>query len=672
VTINRILVANRGEIARRVFRTCRDLGVETVAVHSDADAGMPFVAEADLAVRLPGNTPAESYLRGDLVVEAARRSGADAVHPGYGFLSENADFARLVIDAGLTWIGPSPESMEQMGSKVESKKLMEAAGVPVLSNLDPSSVTEADLPVLVKASAGGGGRGMRIARALDSLPALVDSARDEAASAFGDGTVFVEPYVERGRHVEVQVMGDRHGNVLVLGERDCSLQRRHQKVVEEAPAPGLSDALREEMHEAARRAAEAVDYVGAGTVEFLLDPAREQFYFLEMNTRLQVEHPVTELITGSDLVAMQLAVAEGRALPADAPRQTGHAVEVRLYAEDPANDWQPQSGVLTRFEVPGVAAEFVNPAAHGIRLDTGVTTGDEIGTHYDAMIAKVMAWAPTREEACRRLAAALRRARIHGLRTNRDLLVELLTQELFLAGEVSTAFIADSQLVSLEPRGSTNKGEQSMALFAAAVATVEEAAARRGVQRRIPVGWRNVVSGPQTVTFEVDDTEVQVGWLATRDGYTFVDLYGEEAAGRVTEVARSDDHWRVVVDHDGFATPYDVFIDGDRVDVESHAGHVGLTRKPRFVDPADHVAEGSLLAPMPATVVAVRVAVGDEMTSGQPVLVLEAMKMQHTITSPIDGVVTDVQVQVGDQVTAGDVLAVVEPPMHDDESEAPS
>ena len=681
MTISRLLVANRGEIARRVFRSCRDLGIETVAVHSDADAGMPFVAEADLAVLLPGSTPTETYLRADLVIDAARKAGADAVHPGYGFLSENADFARQVVGAGLTWVGPTPESMEQMGSKVEAKKLMEAAGVPVLANLDPETVTETDLPVLVKASAGGGGRGMRVARLMDSLAAQVENARAEAASAFGDGTVFVETYVERGRHVEVQVMGDQHGTVLVLGERDCSLQRRHQKVVEEAPAPGLSDRLRAEMHEAARRAAEAVGYVGAGTVEFLLDPVREQFFFLEMNTRLQVEHPVTELITGLDLVGLQVAVAEGRPLAGLAQRQDGHAVEVRLYAEDPARDWQPQSGVLTRFDLPGVVAEFANPAAYGIRLDSGVTAGDEIGTHYDAMIAKVMAWAPTREEACRRLAAALRRARIHGLRTNRELLVELLTHPQFLAGEVSTAFLDDVHLTSREPRGpATGVGlprgadNQAMAFFAAAVGITEEAAERRTVQRRIPAGWRNVVSAPQVVTFEVDGTDVQVGWLATRDGYAFVDLYGEVEGGRVTSTDRLGDALRVVVEREGVTTPYDVFVDGDRVDVESHLGHVALTRRPRVVDPADHVAAGSLLAPMPATVVAVRAAVGDELTSGQPVLVLEAMKMQHTITSPTDGVVVEVQAQVGDQVTAGDVLAVVEPlgSQTNDESEAPA
>ncbi|MDQ3484848.1 MAG: ATP-grasp domain-containing protein, partial [Actinomycetota bacterium] len=307
--IARLLVANRAEIASRVFRTCRGLGIETVAVHSDADAALPYVREADHAVRLPGDAPAETYLRAGLILDAARRSGADAIHPGYGFLSENAAFARAVVDAGLTWIGPDPVAIEQMGSKLEAKRLMAAAGVPVLANLSVATATEADLPLLVKASAGGGGRGMRIVRTLAELPGEIEQAQAEAESAFGDGTVFVEPYVEQGRHVEVQVLGHADG-VLVLGERDCSIQRRHQKVVEEAPAPGVPEETRSAMHEAARAAAAAIDYRGAGTLEFLYDSERDSFFFLEMNTRLQVEHPVTELVFGVDLVELQIAVAE--------------------------------------------------------------------------------------------------------------------------------------------------------------------------------------------------------------------------------------------------------------------------------------------------------------------------------------------------------------------------
>jgi propionyl-CoA carboxylase alpha chain len=640
--ITRLLVANRGEIARRVFATCRRLGIETVAVHSDADAGLPFVGEADLAVRLPGNSPTETYLRADLVVEAARRTGADAIHPGYGFLSENADFARAVHEAGLVWVGPSPESIEQMGSKVESKKLMEAAGVPVLGNLTVETATEMHLPLLVKASAGGGGRGMRVVRTLADLPAEIAAAAAEAESAFGDGTVFVEPYVERGRHVEVQVVGHA-GGVLVLGERDCSIQRRHQKVVEESPAPGLSEDTRRALHAAAAAAAAAVDYRGAGTVEFLYDPATERFFFLEMNTRLQVEHPVTELVHGVDLVELQLAVAEGGGPdPRTIGDTYGHAIEVRLYAEDPAADWQPQSGRLARFEVPGVAGEFDLLNRPGIRLDAGFGSGDEVSTYYDAMLAKVIAWAPTREQAARRLADALARARIHGVVTNRDLLVEVLRSREFLAGDLSTSFLVD--------RTFDQPGIDPGSAVAAALALAERAGAARTVQRGVPVGWRNVVSQPQVTEFEGD---VRVAWYGGRDGY---------AVDGFTVVEATPDAVTLEVDPDGAGgvrTTYDVAVAGDAVDVDSPRGHVRLRRVPRFSDPAEHVASGSLLAPMPGTVVGVAVAAGDAVRAGQQVLVLEAMKMQHTIAAPTDGVVAEISVGVGEQVAAGAVLAVV-------------
>jgi len=670
MTIRRLLVANRGEIARRVFRTCRTLGIETVAVFSDADADLPFVREADVAVRLPGSTPAETYLRGDLVVEAARTAGADAVHPGYGFLSESAAFARQVVDAGLTWVGPEPASIDSMGSKVEAKKLMEQAGVPVLGEISPGSVTEADLPLLVKASAGGGGRGMRVVRTPAEVAPQVELASNEAASAFGDPTVFCEPYVEHGRHVEVQVVGDTHGTVLVLGERDCSIQRRHQKVVEETPAPGLAPETRHALHEAARKAAEAIDYVGAGTVEFLL--SGERFWFLEMNTRLQVEHPVTELVTGLDLVAMQIAVAEGRALdPSPVPRPSGHAVEVRLYAEDPANDWQPQSGRLSRFDVPEVAATFENPATYGIRLDSGFEAGSEVGTHYDAMLAKVVAWGPTRDEALRRLAGTLARARIHGLRTNRDLLVEVLRHDAVVEGDVSTDFFDRHQVKELAGRefgwGSVVPSEVSA--HAAALALAEHDVARRRVQARVPVAWRNVPSQPQRTRFAVghqdgsravaDHDVREVEWYAGRQGYRFASE--DEPALDATSIrAVSATTDRAVLRVNGVDTVFEVSVRGDLVDVDSAHGHVALTRLPRFVDPADQVATGSLLSPMPGVVIDVAVVAGDRVAAGQTVLLLEAMKMQHTVSAPHDGVVVDLPVTRGDQVAAGAVLAVVQ------------
>ena len=633
MTIRRLLVANRGEIARRVFATCRRLGIETVAVHADADAGLPFVREADVAVRLPGNAPTDTYLRVDLLLDAARRTGADAVHPGYGFLSESAEFARAVLDAGLTWVGPAPASIEAMGSKIRAKELMRKAGVPVLEA--PAEPTASDLPLLVKASAGGGGRGMRVIRDLAALPAEVAAAEAEAASAFGDGTVFVEPFVERGRHVEVQVVGTGHG-VLVLGERDCSLQRRHQKVVEETPAPHLPERTRRALHDAARKAARAIDYLGAGTVEFLYDPERDRFFFLEMNTRLQVEHPVTELVHGVDLVEMQLAVAEGRELERIGETY-GHAIEVRLYAEDPATDYQPQSGTLTAFDVPGVNAEFDLLNRPGVRLDSGFVPGNEVSTHYDAMLAKVVAWAPDREQAARRLADTLAKARIHGVTTNRDQLVATLRDAAFLAGEVSTAF--------LDQRPAAPPSDPGAAAVAAAIALAEEGKRDRTVQRGIPVAWRNVFSQPQVTEFEGHRVE----WSAGRDGY-LVDGYDVLAASPA----------QVTLAEHGVTTTYDVAVHGDRVEVDAPGSHVRLRRVPRFVDPAAAAAAGSLLAPMPGTVITVLVAEGDRVEAGAPVLVLEAMKMQHTVSAPASGTVIELDVKAGVQVAAGEVLAVVE------------
>ncbi|HEY6933601.1 MAG TPA: biotin carboxylase N-terminal domain-containing protein [Marmoricola sp.] len=653
--ISRLLVANRGEIARRVIATCRRLGIETVAVHSDADAGLPFVGEADLAVRLPGDAPAETYLRADLVVEAARRSGADAVHPGYGFLSENADFARAVLAAGRTWVGPSPEAIAAMGSKVGAKKLMAAAGVPVLEA--PEQPTAADLPLLVKASAGGGGRGMRVVRDHAALAREVEAASAEAASAFGDGTVFVEPYVEHGRHVEVQVVGDRHGDVLVLGERDCSIQRRHQKVVEEAPAPDIDRSVVTAMHEAARRAASAIGYVGAGTVEFLYDPEREQFFFLEMNTRLQVEHPVTEAVFGLDLVELQLAVAEGAALRSAAPGPVlephGHAIEVRLYAEDPAHGWQPQSGRLVSFEIPH-DAEFTRGE---VRVDAGVETGSEVSTYYDAMLAKVIAWAPTRREAARRLAGALARARIHGVVTNRELLVSILRDEAFLDGRVSTDF--------LEVRPVVPTGEELLdqhLLLAAALLLAEDGRTSRRVQHGIPVAWRNVVSQPQRTVLVVGTDEHLVEWYGGRDGYA-------AAQGGIRVVSASPG--RVVLEDGGVAAAYTGVVvtapDGTReVHVDGPQGSLSAREQPRFTDPAAQVRAGSLVAPMPGTVVSVAVKAGDPVEAGRPVLVLEAMKMQHTVTAPTTGVVRELAVAAGDQVAAGAMLAVVAQPEGDE------
>lgn len=682
-TFTNVLVANRGEIARRVFATCRRMGIGTIAVYSDADAAAPHVAEADAAVRLPGNTPAETYLRGELIIEAALATGADAIHPGYGFLSENAEFAQAVLAAGLVWIGPPVEAIEQMGSKVASKKLMDAAGVPVLAELDPDEVTAAQLPVLIKASAGGGGRGMRVVRELADLEPQIAAARREAESAFGDPTVFCERYLETGRHIEVQVMADTHGTIWAVGERECSIQRRHQKVVEEAPSPLVEridamrasgpeaaaerdhagharmadgQSMRERLFEAARLAAGAIGYTGAGTVEFLADEAGD-FFFLEMNTRLQVEHPVTECTTGLDLVRSQLEVAAGGELAAAPPPLHGHSIEVRLYAEDPANEWQPQSGTVHRIDIPSVVTEFDVLDRPGVRLDTGVVDGSVVGVHYDPMLAKVISYADTRGDAARLLATALQRAKIHGLVTNRDLLVRVLRHPAFLAGDTDTAFFETHGLDSLSAPLAT-EADEALSIVAAALA---DAAANRKAARvggGLPAGWRNLPSQSQHKSYESRTSGTHdIGYRFTRTGVVVDGHDGLELVQAGPE--------RVVLAVPGerglVRRQFDIARYGDLVCVDSPLGPVSVRRLPRFSDPADQVAHGSLLAPMPGSVIRVGAEVGSAVEQGQPILWLEAMKMEHTISAPAAGVLSALNVTVGQQVDVGAVLAVVDP-----------
>lgn len=588
--ITSVLVANRGEIARRVFASCRRRGISTVAVFSDADADSPHVSEADAAVRLPGNSPGETYLRGDLVIAAALRAGADAIHPGYGFLSESADFAEQVMAAGLTWIGPDPDAIRVMGSKVESKQRMADAGVPVLDRLDPDEVSEDHLPVLVKASAGGGGRGMRIVRTLGEVADAVTSASREAASAFGDPTVFVERYLEAGHHVEVQVMADAHGTVWALGERECSLQRRHQKVIEEAPSPlveRVGPQMRERLLAAGRDAAAAVGYRGAGTVEFLALPDGS-FSFLEMNTRLQVEHPVTEQVTGTDLVGLQIDVAEGRALPSEPPATRGWSIEARLYAEDPGDDWRPQTGSIAALDVPGVVAGFELVPEHGIRLDSGVETGSVVGTHYDAMLAKVISYAPTREEAARELAAGLRRSRIHGITTNRDLLVASLVHPEYLAGTADTGFYGRHDPVGLTQGHALPLG---LAALVAAVADGARQVARRPVLGPVSSGYRNVPSAFQRRTFWDGDTEVVVAHRMGRSGLELEDAFTDHESVHVVE-ARPE---HVVLEIDGVHRSFDVsWLPGDEetVVIDSPLGSRSLHLAPRFTDPSAQAPPG--------------------------------------------------------------------------------
>ncbi|MFI8278701.1 biotin carboxylase N-terminal domain-containing protein [Streptomyces sp. NPDC085929] len=650
--ITSLLVANRGEIAVRVFRTARALGLATVAVHSDPDADALHVREADAAVRLPGAAPADTYLRGDLVIKAALAAGADAVHPGYGFLSENAGFAREVVAAGLTWIGPPPEAIEAMASKTRAKELMRAAGVPLLDPVDPADATAADLPLLLKAAAGGGGRGMRVVRDLDTLKEELEGACAEARSAFGDGEVFAEPYVERGRHVEVQILADSHGTVWALGTRDCSLQRRHQKVIEEAPAPALPEALRAGLHEAAVAAARAVSYQGAGTVEFLV-AADGRPYFLEMNTRLQVEHPVTEAVFGLDLVALQLRIAEGAALPLTPPEPAGHAVEARLYAEDPARDWRPQTGVLHTLAVPGA-----------VRVDTGFADGDTVGIHYDPMLAKVVAHAPTRAEAVRALAQALAGARIHGLTTNRELLVRSLRHPEFAEARLDTGFYE-------RHLGALTEGSPDATLAAVAAALADAAPAPDGPLAARLGGWRNLRSQPQIRRYSAAGAEYEVRYRPARSGPPeLVDHPGVRVlaveSDRVTlevEGVRRMFHVKRKSNTDG-AGAAETYVDSPPVfggGTPTLGAHT-LTSVPRFADPQDRTEPGSLLAPMPGTVVRVAegLAPGAAVTAGQPLLWLEAMKMEHRIVSPASGTLTALHATLGHTVEFGALLAVVQ------------
>jgi acetyl/propionyl-CoA carboxylase alpha subunit len=655
--IRKLLIANRGEIAARIIRTARAMDIATVAVYSDPDAGAPFVALADEAVRLPGAAPGETYLRGELIVEAARATGADAVHPGYGFLSENAGFARACAEAGLVFVGPSPEAIEAMGSKTAAKERMAAAGVPTLpgavigarGELDESAVARAaegiGYPLLVKAAFGGGGRGMRIVRAADELAEAVAGARREAASAFGDGTVFLERFVERPRHVEVQVFGDTHGTVVHLFERECSIQRRYQKIVEEAPSPAVTPELRAELGAAAVAAAKAIDYVGAGTVEFVLDQSG-RFFFLEVNTRLQVEHPVTELVTGLDLVRVQLQVADGEPLPDEVTGAsiTGHAIEVRLYAEDVPAGFLPVTGTVHRFDVP---------ALPGVRVDAGVADGSVVSTYYDPMLAKVIAHGPTRDAACRTLARALADARLHGVTTNRDLLVGTLREDEFRRGAIDTGYLErhDPAELSRNPQEGTALRVHALAA-ALAGAAARRAAAR--VQATVPAGWRNVPNAHATASFTAGDRPVEVAYRFGRDGVR-ASVDGERLDVTVGDVTAE----RVTLTVGGVRRTVDVHRVGDTSFCDSALGATELVEAERFPEPVAEEEAGSLHAPMPGTVVRVEVEEGAAVGAGTVVVVLEAMKMEHAVRAPHDGVVTNLHATVGQAVDTGHVLAVV-------------
>ena len=647
--LTRVLIANRGEIAVRVARTCREMGIGTVAVFSDADAAAMHVAACDAAVHIGGAAVADSYLRGARIIEAARATGANAIHPGYGFLSENADFAQAVLDAGLVWIGPPPEAIRAMGLKDAAKARMQAAGVPVVpgyhgAEQDPKFLAgcaeEIGYPVLIKARAGGGGKGMRrVDRAADFAEALESAAR-EAQTAFGDGAVLIEKYVATPRHIEVQVFADGHGNAVHLFERDCSLQRRHQKVIEEAPAPGMSAEMRADMGAAAVRAAKAVGYVGAGTVEFIADASEglrpDRFYFMEMNTRLQVEHPVTEAITGTDLVSWQLRIAAGEPLPLTQAQLAidGWAVEARLYAEDAASGFLPATGRLDHLVLPA-----------GVRVDTGVRAGDTVTPHYDPMIAKLIAHGPDRAAAFARLAAALGRVEVAGCVTNAGFLGRLVRHPEVLAGAVDTGLIArDQAALCTEPMAD--------ALDWAGAALVALGLAEAPTARDGWLAWgaalcvADLEHGGATETVRL--TRAAQGWRA------------ETPAGTVTVSARRDGA-RLALDAGDLRRTVAVAVARGGVSLMRD----GVARRFAPVDPLARGAEAgaggdSVRAPMPGLVKAVHVTPGDAVEVGARLVTLEAMKMEHALRAPRAGTVAAVPVEAGDQVEEGALLAALE------------
>jgi propionyl-CoA carboxylase alpha chain len=655
VPIRTLLVANRGEIAVRVLRAAHELGMRSIAVYSEVDRGAAHTLVADVAVALGGSSAAESYLDGDRIIEAARGHGADAVHPGYGFLAEDARFARAVIDAGLTWVGPHPDAIATMGDKIAAKRLASGLGVGVLPSAEligdaafewRAQAATVGYPLLVKAAAGGGGRGMRLVMDEDGLEAAVVAARREALDSFGDARVFAERWLASPRHVEVQVVADRHGNTVHLGERECSIQRRHQKLIEEAPSPAVDDVVRDQMTIAAVRLAEAIDYDSVGTIEFLLDADDGTFYFLEMNTRLQVEHRVTELVTGVDLVATQLQAAQGEPLPfaQDDVELQGHAIEARLVAEDPALDWLPSSGVVHRFWFPD------HP---NVLCDHAVVEGRAVATEYDSLLAKVVSGGATRDQAIGVLEAFLQSMHVHGLRTNRDHLAAVLTSDDFVASRTTTAF-TDLNLTLLDAR----PGEATVAAHLLA-ATLWRQYDHRDRDRHTglaPTGWRNVPALPQDVELEEHGTVHRITY-ELRSPDTFRATVDDRRFEGVV-IGRDDDAIHLEI-----ASTAMVFW-VNRVSstwyVNSRAGQSELVEVPRFVEPGAGLTATGPTAPVPGRVVSIEVSVGDTVTAGQTLVVMEAMKVEHRITAASDGKVVEVLAKEGDRVDAHALLVRLE------------
>ena len=649
--IKKLLVANRGEIARRIMRTAHDMGISTVAIFAEGDARAPFVNEADTAIFLEGRTSTETYLDVEKVINACKRSGADAVHPGYGFLSENEGFAQAIIDAGIKWIGPSPEVIGLMGDKLSAKNLMTEAGVPTLPAIEITdkldvlkAADEIGYPVLVKASAGGGGRGMRIVETKEDLEAAVEGAKREALNSFGDDTVFLEKWLDVSRHVEIQILGDTHGNLVHCFERECSIQRRHQKIIEEAPSPAVTEDIRERMGAAAIAAAKKLGYSSAGTVEFLL--SGDEFWFLEVNARLQVEHPVTEEIIGKDLVREQIRVAEGEALSFSQKELSidGHAIEARLYAENPEKNFLPSPGPVIAWE----------PSTIGrARFDSGVETGSIITTEFDPMIAKVTVHAPTRREAAARLARVLETTRIQGLTTNRDFLVNTLRTDEYISGDTTTDFIE-----RVNPDRVIPKDQEALQSAAIAIA-IESQAKRRAnakINKRIRGGWRNSTMPDEELTLEAYGEEIKLRYKSNRDNsfnFSF-----EETSHVVTVI--DSGCGSVEIDIDGQRSQYTLDKIGEEWLVHSTFCDFEITELPRYPISSSDDFGGGLVAPMPGAILSIDIKPGDTVKKGDVLVILEAMKMEHRITAPRDGIVGSVQASVGEQVENEQLLVTLE------------
>ena len=649
-TIRRILIANRGEIASRIIRSSHAMGIDTVAIYADGDAAAPFVRDADVAIGLDGTTSLETYLNVEKVLTAARQSRSDAIHPGYGFLAESEAFARAVADAGLIWIGPSSEAIAKMGDKLSAKRLMQETGVPTLPStelkpeIDPKEIAgEVGYPLLVKASAGGGGKGMRVVTSEAELAEAVEGARREAAAAFDDDTIFFERWLTKTRHVEIQVLGDEHGNVVHCFERECSIQRRHQKIIEESPSPALTPELREKIGAAAVAATKAIGYTSAGTVEFLLEG--DAFWFLEMNTRLQVEHPVTEAITGLDLVREQLLIAQGESLSFSQSDLSidGHAIEARLYAEDPANDFLPAAGIV----------EYWRPSTSVVaRFDTSIETGSQVGIEFDPMIAKIIVHAPTRREAASKLARALETTCVMGITTNRDFLASVLRSPQYLTGDTTTDFIE-----RVDPPRILELDRSHLAEAAIAVAMLSQYDRRfeAEVLPTIQTGWRNTLMPLEMISFQHDQGELTVGYRVKRDGRFRVEVDGETYVVQVH--ARESQGISLTINRRRMA--FTIISCDNRWLTHGPNGSTDFVELPRFPDREKDALAGGLVAPMPGKVLETYVAVGDRVEERQLLLILEAMKMEHRITAPMAGIVSELKVKAGDQVANGELLIIL-------------